>query len=1174
MADSEKANIAKAMAMLASEASVGDGFFQTAVSALAKAMGCRAAGIAGLSDDGKSLRSLELVATRDDALMVRFPLEGAPAESLYSEPSGSPLHIVGDLAERFPKYNALLDFSAHRYCAALFQHADGSPAGHIFILDDGVVERGDEAWAFFDLIRKRVGAEYTLRGGFAEVDWLDALVDETSTGLVVTDVEGRIVHANKTYTLWSGVKSESEIIGSNVRDWISPGAWAVNEQAVAELVRSGVAEEYESELIDRKGRGRQVAVVASRQRTPAGIRFVALVRDIKKRKNAERARLESEARFRNLIEGSLEAVLIADTQMQSLFVNPAAADIFGFDSPDEILTMASNKSLVAPHEMPGILEWRQQILAGEEADIEREVEGRRKDGSPVWLRVMARLIDWDGQPAVQSTMLDITERHRADEARAEMDARFHAILDNVPVSMALKDTDGCYLLINKCMERRIGYGLEALRGKTILEALGSEEAAQALEIERQVMRTGIADTREEVSPYALTMEIMQTTRFPIFDRNGQVTGTGAISLDITEQRQAEGALRESDAHLRAVFENAPVAIALKDLQGRYLLVNKSTEAWTGLDNDEMRSRTVHEIRQTPDSARAHATDMEVVKTGNVITTEDVSAYGRPENIKHTIRFPVVDKDGKVAGMGAMSQDITEQRQAEMALRESEARLKAVIENAPFAIILKDAKGRYATMNRQAEDWTGTTLAKAAGKLPEALFSAGLATSERNRDLEVLKYGRIISYEMKGEGEYSGHTFWVTKFPILGQSGEPAGLGTITSDISDRKRSEQVLLRQMEKAEESSDAKTRFLAAASHDLRQPLHSMELMLEILARQLTDPGQQELVSDIVQAANIAAGLLNPLLDFSRLEAGMEDAEIVDFPVVSLLRDMDVGFRSQAAEADLELRIMPCSATIRSDPVLLSRIVSNFLSNAIRYTEEGRILLGCRRVGDALRIEVWDMGPGIDGAHLNSIFEEFHQVESTKRDRDQGLGLGLAIVKAQATLLNHEVRVRSRPGRGSTFAIEVPMTKPADDADSTATKAAEPTATESLDGLRMLILEDDAAILRATKALLERWGCTVATAASQEEAMNVIDREEMMFDLLIADYHLENNENGVDTVVQMQDRLDYDVPAIIVTADISSESLQHVMDNDFPLLQKPFRPAALRSAIAQLILDRAEGV
>ncbi|MDP6873673.1 MAG: PAS domain S-box protein [Alphaproteobacteria bacterium] len=1042
MPEGAQENIDKAMAMLAGEASVGDGFFQTAVSALALAMGCRAAGISGLSDDGVSVRTLSLAAARDEVLMVRFPLQDMPAESLYAEPSSSPLHIVGDLAERFPKYQALLDFSAYRYSAALYYHADGSPAGHIFILDEEEVERGEEARAFFDLICKRVGAEYSLRGGFAEVDWMDALVDETNTGLVVTDVAGHIVQANKTYALWSGVDTGTEIVGSNVRDWISPAAWAANEQAVAELVRTGVAQEYESELIDRSGHRRQVAVIASRQRTPAGIRFVALVRDIKKRKLAEKARLESEARFRNLIEGSLEAVLIADAQMRSLFVNPAAATIFGYSGPDEIIALGGNKPLVAPHEMPGILAWRQQILAGDEADIEREVEGRRKDGSPVWLRVMARLIDWDGQPAVQSTMLDITERHRADQERAEIDARFHAILDNVPVSMAQKDLDGRYLLINKCMERRIGLGLERLRGKTIHEVLGSESAAEVVKLEKEVLRSGIPDTREEISPYDGTAEIMHTTRFPIFDGNGQVTGTGAISLDITEQRQAEGALRESEAHLRAVFDNAPVSIALKDMQGRYLLVNKSTEEWTGLSNDEMRGRTVHEIRQTPESANAHSTDMEVLQTGKVITVEDASAYGRPENTKFTVRFPVVDKDGKVAGMGAMSQDITEQRQAEMALRESEARLEAVIENAPLSIILKDAEGRYATMNRQAEDWTGTTLAEAAGNLPDALFSADLAKSERNRDLEVLNYGRIISYEIKGEGDYSGHTFWVTKFPILGQDGGSAGLGTITSDITERKQSEQVLLRQMEKAEQSSDAKTRFLAAASHDLRQPLHSMELMLEILARQLNDPGQQELVADIAQAANIAAGLLNPLLDFSRLEAGMEEPEINEFPVASLLRDMEVGFRSQAEAADLELRIMPCSATIRSDPVLLSRIVSNFLSNAIRYTEEGRVLVGCRRVGGVLRIEVWDMGPGIDGAHLNSIFEEFHQVESTKRDRDQGLGLGLAIVKAQATLLNHEVRVRSRPGRGSTFAIEVPMTRRTDSVDGAAVTTAADSA------------------------------------------------------------------------------------------------------------------------------------
>ncbi|MBT4045562.1 MAG: hybrid sensor histidine kinase/response regulator, partial [Rhodospirillaceae bacterium] len=352
--------------------------------------------------------------------------------------------------------------------------------------------------------------------------------------------------------------------------------------------------------------------------------------------------------------------------------------------------------------------------------------------------------------------------------------------------------------------------------------------------------------------------------------------------------------------------------------------------------------------------------------------------------------------------------------------------------------------------------------------------------------------------------------------------------------------------------------------------QPLHSMELMLEILARMVQEPGQQELVADIAQAANIAAGLLNPLLDFSRLEAGMVQPEIEEFPIATLLRDMDVRFRPQVEKAGLELRIVPSNAVIRSDPVLLSLIVGNFLSNAERYTETGRLLLGCRRHGDALRIEVWDTGPGIESEHLNSIFEEFHQLDTATRDRDKGLGLGLAIVKAQASLLRHEVRVSTRLGRGSTFSIEVPLigatAQPAPIMDADAVRP------DFLAGRRMLILEDNLGLQRATKALLERWGGEVVLAANSSEAMNVIATDPAMLDLIIADYHLEDSDNGVDTVLQIRDQLDYDVPAIIVTADISNDSLRHADKNAFPLLQKPFRPAALRLAIAQSILENVQ--
>ncbi|NQV61774.1 MAG: PAS domain S-box protein [Alphaproteobacteria bacterium] len=621
--------------------------------------------------------------------------------------------------------------------------------------------------------------------------------------------------------------------------------------------------------------------------------------------------------------------------------------------------------------------------------------------------------------------------------------------------------------------------------------------------------------------------------------------------------------------LDKLVDGTGTALVVTDTSGQIVLANDTYANWAGFPSSaDMIGGNVEQWIDPKD----WVTNKRVVS--GLLQQDTANAYkcllrDRHGVAREVVAVAAVDQTPAGTHIVALMRDNKARNDTERARLESEARLKAVIDNAPFSIILKDAQGRYVTMNRQGEEWMGTTIAEAAGKFPDALHNLKSGELDRRRDLEVLNEGRIVNYEVDGMVDNAPRTFWATKFPVIGEGGQPIGLGTIVSDVTDRKQSEVVLQQKMEAAEKSSDAKTRFLAAASHDLRQPLHSMELMLEILSRIVQEPAQQELVSDIAQAASIAAGLLNPLLDYSRLEAGMVQPEIEDFSVALLLRDMDVRFRSQAEKAGLELRIVPSNAMIRSDPVLLSLIVSNFLSNAVRYTESGRLLLGCRRQGTTLRIEVWDTGPGIAGEHLNSIFEEFHQLETPTRDRDKGLGLGLAIVRAQASLLQHEIRVSTKPGRGSTFLIEVPLVggaeqlRPAIDPES--------VKPEFLTGLRMLILEDNLGIQRATKALLERWGCEVLLAANRNEAMNIIAADKAMFDLIIADYHLEDGDNGVDTVLKIQELLEYDVPAIIVTADISNESLRHADKNEFPLLQKPFRPAALRSAIAQSILNHA---
>ena len=238
--------------------------------------------------------------------------------------------------------------------------------------------------------------------------------------------------------------------------------------------------------------------------------------------------------------------------------------------------------------------------------------------------------------------------------------------------------------------------------------------------------------------------------------------------------------------------------------------------------------------------------------------------------------------------------------SERALRESEARLQGLIDNAPFAVLFKDLDGRYVLVNRQWESWTSNRFEDIRGRFPDAALDQELAAFELTKDLQVLRHGQTIVFEIEANTDGSPRTYLETKFPVRDAGGTLLGLGNVVADITARKRAERLLQRQIEEAEESSSAKTRFLAVASHDLRQPLHSLELMVDILARQVAEPTQRELVRDIAQAVDIAAGLLNPLLDFSRLEAGMVEPEIEDFAIAGLLRDMDVGFIPSCADCD----------------------------------------------------------------------------------------------------------------------------------------------------------------------------------------------------------------------------------------------------------------------------------
>jgi len=360
------------------------------------------------------------------------------------------------------------------------------------------------------------------------------------------------------------------------------------------------------------------------------------------------------------------------------------------------------------------------------------------------------------------------------------------------------------------------------------------------------------------------------------------------------------------------------------------------------------------------------------------------------------------------------------------------------------------------------------------------------------------------------------------------------------------------------AERANQAKTRFLAAVSHDLAQPLNAAHLFTHALAQRLQHEDYREAVRNIDSSLTSAEGLLSGLLDISRLDSGRMQANVRAFALAEWMRGLAAEFRVLAEERGLELHCIVAHATLRSDPQLLRRVVQNFLANAVRYTKQGRILLGCRRRGTHLSIEVWDTGAGIAESDRDVIFEEFRRLGRG----GEGMGLGLAIAERIARLLDHPLRLHSRPGHGTMFAIEVPLA-PA----STTPNEPLAIAVSALPRYRVLVVDNDAAVLKAMQALLEGWQCEVAAARSGEQARALFGAGR--FDVLLLDYHLDDGMTGLD----LRDSLGpaaRALPAVIISADHGDALRAAVAASGCQLLHKPLKPLALRSLLARFAAAR----
>jgi signal transduction histidine kinase len=390
------------------------------------------------------------------------------------------------------------------------------------------------------------------------------------------------------------------------------------------------------------------------------------------------------------------------------------------------------------------------------------------------------------------------------------------------------------------------------------------------------------------------------------------------------------------------------------------------------------------------------------------------------------------------------------------------------------------------------------------------------------------------------------------------------LGALAANVN---RTSEQLGRLYHQLELANLAKSRFLAAASHDLRQPLHALNLFLD-QRRSETDQVERSRLDAQIDAAVAAMNeLFNSLLDISKLDAGVLAPSISEFPVDYLLKRIETTFGAAARENGLRLRVLPSRAWVRSDFILLERILLNLVSNAVRYTERGGVVVGCRQRNGRLRIDVCDSGIGIPEDQRRNIFGEFYQLDGGEKDRRGGLGLGLAIVERLCGILDHPIELASSVGRGSRFSVLVPSA-PAGTAE--APLDVPRTLADSQHGKLVMVIDDNEMVRDGTRGLLKSWGCLVVTAESEDAAMAKLAEHGRRPDLIISDYHLAHGKAGFELIDRLRRACGAEIPAFLISGDTAPERLREASAGGYYLLHKPVLPITLRSVVSQLLKNQ----
>jgi PAS domain S-box-containing protein len=878
-----------------------------------------------------------------------------------------------------------------------------------------------------------------------------------------------------------------------------------------------------------------------------------------RRKQAETALHQANQQIITIWESMTDAYTTLDREWRIVYTNPASAQIVSHLSglsAEEYLGRSHWD--VFPWTVGTIIEREYRRAMAEQVSVHFEV---MYEPSNDWFEVHA----YPSEAGLGIYFRDISDRKRTEEITLQQLREIEAIYTAAPIGLGFVDTDLRFVRVNEYLAEIDGIPVSEHLGRTIREVL-PELADQLEPLYLQVIKSGEPILNLEVtgSQNSDEQRYWNVCYYPQKDIDDRVLGVNASVQEITDRKSIEADLRKREEQMRLFVKHTPAGVAMFDREMRYIEVSDRWLTSYGLEEQDLIGRAHYEI--FPEIPERWKTIHQRCLAGAVESCEE-DMFSRADGSVDYVRWeihPWRSNTNEIGGIIIFSEVITDRKQAEVALRDSEQRLQATINNSNAVIFMKDMQGRYLLVNREYEQLFNITNDWVQGKTDYDLFPSEIAEALRENDRQVLASGKAITLEETVPLEDGIHTYLSVKFPLLDQTGEPSALCGIATDISDRIRIEAERDRLLAEAEAINRSKDEFVAVVAHELRSPLNAIQGWAKLLKTRKFDEATLDRALDtIYRNTQTQVQLVEDLLDISRMVRGTLQ---INFAPVNLSNAIDIALenlRPTAEAKEIELKTnLAVTSQIFGDFDRLQQIIVNLLTNAIKFTPKGgQVRIDLEQVADQVLLSVQDTGKGIAPEFLPRIFERFQQGQQNTGSKD-GLGLGLAIVKNLVELHNGTITADSAGiDQGATFTVRLPRL----DAISPSQPSIAPS---SLSGIRILAVDDEPDMLNLIAFVLQDAGAEIKAVTSTREALDCLSQ--FRPDILISDIAMPEG-NGYELVEQIKSYPEGQIPAIALTSYASATYEERSLQAGFQRhLTKPVELETLVAAIINLVAGK----